>query len=91
VPGRIVTARSISSTVRFHCVDDALAEKFDFLTAEPELTEPLCRHYDIKTIAVQDAYYDFADPHRGQPGTSGHLLNRAHMILRKVMLEETRG
>ena len=91
MPGRIVTAHSIKSTVRFHCLDENLASKIEFLAAEPDVCNIPEAVVDIGTAGSCEDFYDFKTPYGGQPGTSGHLLSRAHRILHELMIAETDG
>lgn len=91
MPGRVVSAHSINSTVRFHCLDEKLANRFEFLAAEPDMHNLPDPALNIGTICAHEDFYDFEAPYDGQPGTGGHLLHRAHQILRDRMIAETAG
>ncbi len=91
MPGRVISARSINSTVRFHCLDDRLADRFEFLAAEPEMPNGSDTIVNVGTAYDHDDFYDFEPPYDGRPGTRGHLLSRAHQILRDLMIAETVG
>lgn len=91
MPGGIVSAHSINSTVHFHCLDERLAKRFEFLAAEPDLHELPETIVDVHTCVAHKGFYDFAPPYDGHPGTSHHLLHRAHQILRHLMVAETPG
>ena len=91
MPGRIINARSINSTVRFHYLDAKLANRFEFLAAEPEVPHPTESTLELGTTRVHGSFYDFDPPYDGRPGTRTHLLNRAHRILHDVVIAETAG
>jgi hypothetical protein len=87
--GKVVTARSITSIIHFHCADDILAERLSFIAAEPHMPEQEATQVNIGSVILSDDYYDFTPPHDGFPGTCEHMLNRAHQILRDAMLVES--
>lgn len=89
--GRIINARSINTTVRFHCLDEKLANRFEFLAAEPEVPHPTGSALKISTTRVHESFYDFEPPYDGTPGTRTHLVNRAQRILQDVMIADTAG
>lgn len=91
MPGRIISARSINSVVRFCCLDEKLADRFEFLAAEPDVYNRSGTVLNIATNSAYDGFYDFEAPYDGQPGTRDHLLNRAHQILRDLVMAETAG
>lgn len=91
MPGRIVSAHSINSIVHFHCLDQKLANRFEFFAAEPDVHDLPDTIVDVHTSAVHEDVYDFAPPYDGHPGTSDHLLHRAHQILRDLLVAETAG
>ncbi len=89
--GRIISARSVNSTVRFHCFDEKLADRFEFLAAEPEVANASGAIVNVGTASDHENFYDFEPPYDGRPGTRDHLLSRAHQILRDLMITETVG
>lgn len=91
MPGRVISARSINSTVHFHCLDEKLADRFEFLAAEPEMANAPGAIVNVRTASDHEDFYDFEPPYDGRPGTRSHLLNRAHQILRDLMIAETVG
>ncbi len=91
MPGKVVTARSITSIVHFHCIDEALAKRLAFIAAAPNMPGQVAASVDIKSTILVEGYYDFAPPHDGFPGTCEHMLNRGHQILRDAMLAESAG
>jgi hypothetical protein len=91
VPGRIINAHSINSTVRFHCLDERLADRFEFLAAEPDVHDLPDTFHNVGTASACEDFYDFEAPYDGQPGTCDHLLNRAHQLLRDLLTAETAG
>lgn len=88
MPGRIVDVHSIWKRVRFHCIDELLADTFEFARAEPVTLSGGSETIDIMTMRDRNGFYDFTGEYAGQPGTTQHLLNRAHKILRDVMIAE---
>ena len=91
MPDSIVVAHLLRKRVRFHCVDEHLAGVFAFIRAEPVTSPPCNDSIDIETVLDRNGFYDFKGIYSGNPGTSSHLLNRAHQILRDVLLAEEPG
>ncbi|WP_337660509.1 hypothetical protein [Anderseniella sp. Alg231-50] len=74
--------------VHFECLDEKLANRLEFLAAEPEMSQLPEVTHKIGTTKVHKSFYDFRHPYEGSAGTCDHLLNRAHKILRDLMIAE---
>lgn len=46
------------------------------------------RIIDVRVEAVGESFYDFGPPHAPKPGAPPHIIERAHAVLRRLMLEE---
>lgn len=83
-----VLARSLASTVRFDCPGERIAEALAFVRAEPEMAGTDGRIIDVRVQAVGARFYDFGPPYARKPGAPPHIIERAHAVLRRLMLEE---
>lgn len=88
MPGRIIDVQSLRKRLRFHCVDDRLADTFEFIRSNPEVHPASTDTIDVETMRDRNGFYDFVGPHAGGPGTREHLLNRAHQLMRDVLIAE---
>lgn len=69
-------------------MDDQLAGVFAFIRAEPATSPAFSELIDVDTVRDHNGFYDFEGNYGGNPGTSDHLLHRAHQILRDMVLAE---
>jgi hypothetical protein len=86
----VIVARSLDREVRFHCPDNVTTEALAYVAAAPRMSPPIRDPIDVAVSQVEDGYYDFDRPQVSNPGTAGHMVERAHRILRDVFVEETR-
>lgn len=91
MPHRIIIAKSIASTVRFHCPDEKCAAVLDFVRAEPITTHLGSAVLDVEIEALGNGNYDFCPPQKRSSGSAEHIVERAHLLLRRKMIDELPG
>jgi hypothetical protein len=84
----VIVAKSLPSTVRFHCPDDASATALAFVAAEPDMPGLPPRHIDVPIVALGNGFYDFGAPFPSQPGTARYLVERSQTLLNQRLAEE---
>jgi hypothetical protein len=89
VPGDVIVARTLDRELRFHCPDDATARALAYVAAAPRMPPPGAPPLDVEIVPAAGRFYDFAPPQPSAPGTPAHLVERAHQLLRDVLVEET--
>ena len=88
MPGRIIVAESIASTVRFVCPDDRSAAMLAFVEARPAMPDEDRPVRDVQLVEFGDGFYDFEPT---SPGTADHMVERASVEMRLRLVEETRS
>lgn len=68
--GRVVIAKSIASTVRFHCPDEKCAAALDYISAEPIITCLGDTTLDVEIEALGNDNYNFFPPQKNRPGSA---------------------
>lgn len=91
MPGRVIVARSLRSELRFHCPDDEAARHLAYVEATPDMPDLDLRPIEVRIARAGGVYYDFAPPFPSSPGTVGHMVERAHRLLRDQLALETEG
>jgi hypothetical protein len=91
VSRRVIVARSLASTIRFHCPDDASAAALAFVAAQPEMPGTPAGIMDVPIVALGGGFYDFGEPFLSRPGTARYLVDRAHLLLSQRMVDEAPG
>lgn len=89
--GGVIVARSLDRELRFRCPDAATARALAYVAAEPEMPPPGAPLLEVEVVPAATRFYDFAPPQPSAPGSPEHLVERAHRLLRDVLVAETPG